>query len=290
MGAEDGSTVLTKFYDLSEIPIFIRAGAIIPSIPVVPGNTLGLAQQQYSNLVFTVHPGAVSGSTSVYEDDGYTMDYVTGGFVNTTASYTRTEDSLTFSVSSAGSYPAFPTTRTITLRIANAMPPTVVLANGAAIAFSRFGGANTWSYDGIELMTVIEVADVLTTQTLQISVGNLPTNDTLMSGVKGGIYHAILAKANLDITQDTPGAATVTGGALDIVSSTGEALAYLAGEDQATFASTIADFSSMYAAAIEEVRSMTTNTLTQYWSSSKEVSSVVCAERQTCLSFRFVFF
>ena len=249
--------MLTKFYDLSEIPVFIRAGAIVPSIPVVPGNTLGLAQQQYTNLVFTVHPGALSGSTSVYEDDGYTMDYVSGGFVNTTASYTRTEDSLTFSVSSVGSYAVFPASRTITVRIANAMPPTVVLANGANIPFSRFGGANTWSYDGLELMTVVEVADVLTSQPLSIKLATSQTNDTLMSGVKGGIYHAILAKANLDVAQETPGSNTVTGGALDIVSSTGEALAYLAGEDQATFASTITNFQTAFSSAVSEISGLT---------------------------------
>lgn len=37
-----GDTVLEQQYDLSEIPVFVRAGAIIPSIPLVLGDTLGL--------------------------------------------------------------------------------------------------------------------------------------------------------------------------------------------------------------------------------------------------------
>ena len=32
-GDVDGSTFLTKAYDLSEIPVFARAGAVVPSIP-----------------------------------------------------------------------------------------------------------------------------------------------------------------------------------------------------------------------------------------------------------------
>ncbi len=36
-GASDGSTILTKLYDITEIPVFLRAGAVIPTMPVPLG-------------------------------------------------------------------------------------------------------------------------------------------------------------------------------------------------------------------------------------------------------------
>ncbi len=39
-GAADGSTILTKLYDLTEIPIFLRSGAVIPTMPVPLGACL----------------------------------------------------------------------------------------------------------------------------------------------------------------------------------------------------------------------------------------------------------
>jgi alpha-glucosidase (family GH31 glycosyl hydrolase) len=75
------NVVLTRAFDLREIPVFARAGAVIPTIPLVDGQTLGMTQRQYDSLVFSVFPGATSGSTKVYEDDGATTAYVDGKFV-----------------------------------------------------------------------------------------------------------------------------------------------------------------------------------------------------------------
>ena len=101
-GNADGSTVLVKQYDLSEIPVFVRAGAVIPSIPVVAGDTLGLAQRQYSTLVlsFFLTADESQGSSKVYEDDGATTAYLQGSFVWTTAAYSVVGDTLDIEVSS----------------------------------------------------------------------------------------------------------------------------------------------------------------------------------------------
>eukprot|EP00042_Codosiga_hollandica_P032126 m.200668 g.200668 ORF g.200668 m.200668 type:complete len:1028 (+) comp53818_c0_seq1:262-3345(+) len=270
-GASDGNTILTKSYDLSEIPVFVRAGAIVPSIPIVEGNTIGLAQQQYTSLVFNIHPGATEGSTSVYEDDGYTLDYLTGAFANTTASYSRTSTSLTFTLqASQGGFSSFPASRTITLRILNAMPPTSVSANGASVPYARYGGANSWTYDGIGIATVIEIENVSTSASLTIEVTAAAVNDTLMSGVKGGIFHGILAKANLDVAQATPGDSTVTGGYLDELASTGEALAYLAGTNQTQFQELINGFDLAFANALTEIGGSPYQPLIQFWDAQRE--------------------
>lgn len=269
-GASDGSTIMTKTFDISETPVFYKAGAVISQIPIVEGSTIGLAQQQYSTLVFTVVPGATSGSTQVYEDDGYTMDYLSGQYAWTTASYTQSSSTLTFTVSSQGSYAAFPSNRTYVLRLPNSFPPTSVTANGANIPYARYGGANAWTYAGLEMSTVIEVTGVSTSETLTIVVSLTAGNTASMNGIKGGLYRASLAKANLDIDRSTPGSDTVQGGALDIAASTGLAFSVLAGTNVTAFTELVNNYPATYGAAIAEIASGGTVLLTQLWDSSRQ--------------------
>ena len=85
------------------------------------------------------------------------------------------------------------------------MPPTSVVSNGVSVPYARFGGPNTWSYDGVQVWAVIELAGVSTGTPLDVTVVTLPTDDSAMSGVKGGIGHGILAKQALDYYGLTPG-------------------------------------------------------------------------------------
>ena len=120
-GAADGSTVLVKGYALSETPVFVAGGAVVPSIPVVTGQTLGLAQQQYTTLELTIYPGQSQGSVLVYEDDGATMDYLAGACVWTNVSYTCTPGGCSIAVVSSGNFTGFPATRSVVLRLANSV-------------------------------------------------------------------------------------------------------------------------------------------------------------------------
>jgi alpha-glucosidase (family GH31 glycosyl hydrolase) len=69
----DGGKEITRDVDLATMPIYIRAGAVIPTGPI----------KQYTGekvdgpLVLTVYPG-IDGKSSLYEDDGETFDYHKG--------------------------------------------------------------------------------------------------------------------------------------------------------------------------------------------------------------------
>ncbi len=268
-GASDGSTVLTKLYDISEIPVFYKAGSIIPQIPIPLGQTIGLAQQQYNTLIFSIVPGATSGSTIVYEDDGLTMDYLSGQSVFTTAQYNISGNTMAFNVSSNGSYPSFPSTRTVVVRILNSFPPTEVVAGGQTISYARFGGANTWTYSGEEMATIIEITGVSTGSAFTIVVTSDQELASTTTGIKGGIAHATLAKANLDIDRSTPGSDSVSGGALDIAASTGEEISFLAGTNLTAFAAVIASYPVAYAAAIAEITNASIPSLIQLWDAGR---------------------
>jgi hypothetical protein len=254
-GKSDGSSELNKEFDLSEIPVFIRGGAIIPTLPVVSGDTIGVASRQYTTLIFSIHPGGSgSDTTKVYEDDGKTVTYLDGkSFVWTTASYTRVvngnSNTLTITVSSAGTYPEFPTSRRYQFHLVNSIPPTTVTSNGANIPFNNMGGSSSWTYAGEDVTTVIDVGVVSTASTLTVTVVSQNINDSDYSGVKGGIQHAILAKANLDQDWTTPGSGDTGSAYTSDLSVLGDSLLYYA-QDLTNFKAKIAAYPTLLQNAI----------------------------------------
>lgn len=67
--------VIDKAVDLGTLPLFVRAGAIIPMGPVVQYTE----QPTDEPLTLVVYPGA-DGASSLYEDDGHSFDYRRGAF------------------------------------------------------------------------------------------------------------------------------------------------------------------------------------------------------------------
>eukprot|EP00727_Mastigamoeba_balamuthi_P005553 m51a1_g1617 putative glycosyl hydrolases 31 family protein (869) ;mRNA; r:217912-221125 len=154
-----GPQTLQRQYALEEIPVFVRAGSVIPTLPQSKP-LLGSAQRKYSSLVFTVYPagGAVrSGSTSVYEDDGLTSDYESGASTSTDVAWTLADDRRSMHVAvsgAAGGFQGQPTRRTYRVSVVGVLPPSSVTIDGAQASFdldSDDGPAGSWTYDGNSL-------------------------------------------------------------------------------------------------------------------------------------------
>ena len=69
----EGPCEFSDKYMYDEIPVFVRAGAVIPG----QRDAKRLEEKSYSRLTVTVYPGK-SGSYDLYEDDGETPDYIDG--------------------------------------------------------------------------------------------------------------------------------------------------------------------------------------------------------------------
>eukprot|EP00005_Dracoamoeba_jomungandri_P001218 CAMPEP_0174251194 /NCGR_PEP_ID=MMETSP0439-20130205/1098_1 /TAXON_ID=0 /ORGANISM="Stereomyxa ramosa, Strain Chinc5" /LENGTH=818 /DNA_ID=CAMNT_0015331455 /DNA_START=326 /DNA_END=2782 /DNA_ORIENTATION=+ len=244
--------IITKKFDIREVPVFVKAGAIIPTIPLGP-DVLGVAKRQYNTIIFNLYPGSTSGSTKVYEDDGISVNYVHGDFAYISASYQFSGSTLTFTVSTQGSYTGQPKQRNYVLRIINQLPVTKATINGKSVAYERFGSAdNSWNYDGMS--TTLEIK----TQAFDVSdqvefVVEFMDNAVDLSGVKGKFVHCGWAKALFDISRVTPGANSVTGGNISVAASTGEELSYLAGVDLQQFSDVLSSFDSVFNYALQEV-------------------------------------
>jgi len=108
----DGGREIERQVDLATIPLFVRAGSILPLGPV----------RQYSDepvngpLSLIVYPGADSKST-LYEDDGKTFNYRRGDFMKLQVNWTGVNRRLHLRVAS-GSRKLPPNRRPIEVRLA----------------------------------------------------------------------------------------------------------------------------------------------------------------------------
>ena len=232
-GASDGSSSLSLQVDLEDIPIFVKAGSIVPSLPVLPGETIGLARKEYTHLIWTVYlaTGApTSGVGTVYEDDGVSTAYLRGKSAITRAMYkiekshtphsllrgddditttttTTTTNTLTFTVATEGTYDTTPSYRTTTLRLTNTKPPQKVYSNGIEIPYSRFGGSGTWKYDMSDAAVVIELTPSKIVDGVVVKV-EVSKSSLALDSLGYRLRRANSAKATLDEIRMTPGSQT----------------------------------------------------------------------------------
>ena len=96
----DGGSEVTREVNLETIPLYVRAGAIVPIGPV----------KQYTGevssepVVLRVYPGA-DGAMTLYEDDGVSFDYQKGSFTRIVCSWSDTSRTLSLKAGPKGRVP-----------------------------------------------------------------------------------------------------------------------------------------------------------------------------------------
>lgn len=170
-----GGLTATVPASLSHLPLFARAGAIIPM-----GPAMNYANEfQPHELDIHVWPGA-SNQFALIEDDGLTTNYLAGVVARTPLSVSGSATSLTFTIHPrSGSYN--PGSRDFFV-VAHAMSNVVeVKANGNALArrASRSDLTNYlgegWAYDTATRIATIKIADSGTLRMLELTAnGDFP--------------------------------------------------------------------------------------------------------------------
>jgi alpha-glucosidase/alpha-D-xyloside xylohydrolase len=108
----EGGREITRKVDLETIPLYVRAGAIVPLGPI----------KQYTwekvdgPLTLWVHPGA-DGAFTLYEDDGTSFDFKKGEFMKLNIAWNDRARQLTLRLAS-GSKMLAPATRDIVVKVA----------------------------------------------------------------------------------------------------------------------------------------------------------------------------
>jgi hypothetical protein len=150
-GAEfNGSTTLNGYAaPLEKLPIFVRAGAIIPMYPEM----LYDGEKPKDPVTLDIYPSGKS-SYSLYEDDGLTRAYQANGFARTEisveapVSLDAAGQSVVVSVGAAkGQYNGMPASRAYLLDVHAPVKPASVKIGGRALAGFEAAGAGRAAMD-----------------------------------------------------------------------------------------------------------------------------------------------
>ena len=139
---------------LDEIPVFVRRGSIIPTMKRMNRSD----ERPVDPMVLNIFPGA-SGKTRIYEDDGITSDYESGGCVWIPVSYEAGDHQHKLVIDTEeGEFEGMPTERTYEIRFHDIAGVKDVSINGKlAPRLSDERDAQGWWYDSDQYSAVISV-------------------------------------------------------------------------------------------------------------------------------------
>jgi alpha-glucosidase (family GH31 glycosyl hydrolase) len=160
-----GGQYINRVFSLDEYPIYVKAGAVLPTYPAVKN-----LSHDPEQCVLAIFPGA-NGSTSVYEDGGNSKDYASAyAYTRVVAKYLTGRVQKIVIMPRKGIYAGMPLTRTYTLRLYGAEMPVQILANGKKLNYSTEPNANNWSYNGKELSVSIPLVKANAAQQQEVTV------------------------------------------------------------------------------------------------------------------------
>jgi alpha-glucosidase len=182
-----GPAKVERAFTLGEIPVYVKAGAVIPMQPKMRSTS----EKPVDPLILTVFPGADTGTTRIYEDEGNTPGYTASAFAWTTVSHSHTPDGTErVEVEPIqGSYPGMRPSRGYEVRLPLTLPPDSVTANGAAVA---------WHYDGPTLTTIVDVPSAAVTRRVEVVVKSPAIPMALVDGMPGRLARLRSAMGILD--------------------------------------------------------------------------------------------
>ena len=177
-----GPASLDRKFSIDQIPVYVKAGAIVPMQP----RMLYTGQKPVDPLIVNVWPlkPGSSSSYSVYEDSGIAEDYQRGVYARTPVTATQSVDVLHVEIGPAeGSYPSMLKTRSYELRLPADWPPSSVTINGTAVKQAGVTGKSGWKFEGNTLTTVIPVASASVESKISIEIrraaGSMARRDDL---------------------------------------------------------------------------------------------------------------
>ncbi|NLD78184.1 MAG: DUF5110 domain-containing protein [Acidimicrobiales bacterium] len=161
-GEGAGGQWFERRYLLSETPVFVRAGTVVPG----QRDVRRLDQASYPNLVITAYPGS-RGGYELYEDDGTSTGYLKGRSVTVPLAHRTTARIRSIQVGPAeGSYRGWERRRPVEARFVGEVPPKTVRVDDVEVPWvanapAEVGAGRTcWWYDAAEATVVVSLPRV----------------------------------------------------------------------------------------------------------------------------------
>jgi alpha-glucosidase (family GH31 glycosyl hydrolase) len=179
-----GDRIYERAYSKTEIPLFVKAGAVIPLFSKHIKNL----QQLSDTVILTVFSG--TGEGSLYEDDGQTEGYRQKGFATTDFFQQKGPGKTTQIIISPakGNFRGMKDTRSWILKLNKTFPPAAVAVDGKAYAYNEVQKPGTWTYSGETLETIITLPPASVKKRSVITISPLPNdkeNEYLLEGYRG---------------------------------------------------------------------------------------------------------
>jgi len=185
-----GPMKLERKFSISQIPVYVRAGAIVPMQPEMKYT----GGKPVDPLIVSVFPLADGQSTSytLYDDAASTRAYQQGEASWTDLRASRSGNDVTVEIAPVrGGYPDMPRSRGYEIRMPGDWPPESVEVNGQPLdllAPAMKQGTAGWRYEGNTLTTVITVPSLPITVDVKVVVHRnaaLAARDSELDGFAG---------------------------------------------------------------------------------------------------------
>ncbi len=139
----NGDEVLHKNYAVDEIPMFVKAGSVIPTQPV----RAYINEKPLDSLTVNIY-GSKSGKFDLYNDDGISLSYNSGKFARTPISYSNVNDAQPeVNIGpTKGNYKGQVRTRTYTIKIHGINKPYTLQFNGKMLNENN-NDSSYWKWD-----------------------------------------------------------------------------------------------------------------------------------------------
>ncbi|MBM2839868.1 MAG: Alpha-glucosidase [Bacteroidetes bacterium] len=160
----EGGRNITVDAPLNQIPLFVRAGAIIPTQQVVQYTD----QAPIDPLTIAVYPSALQSTSTYYEDDGHTFEYEHGAFLRRALNQWNSEEAITFTMSKPeGKY--VPPKRSVVVRFKHfKTTPQSVELSGKKLGETSYetltGMKEGWTYQSDEATVWVKFIENLNEQ------------------------------------------------------------------------------------------------------------------------------
>ena len=163
----DGGNQVTVDAPLDRIPIFVKAGSIIPSQQVLQFSD----QAPIDPLTLSVYVGE-SGREEFYEDDGRSFEYQKGVFAKRTIQLSQVNDSLVLSIGEVKGAYRFPDRSLVARFIGLEKRPAVVKLSSALLPMvspvDLNGGQKGWAYDTATQVVSVRIRDLTKEQIITL--------------------------------------------------------------------------------------------------------------------------
>ncbi len=148
----DGGKIYNRPFCLDEIPVYVKAGAIIPMQKDVDNTSIDVRD----HMILNVFPGA-SGSAKVYDDEGNNQNFKNGKFTFTKIKSVNNDDKeIEVTVEPVeGDFKGAPKERSYELRFPVSFPPSEVTVNGKSYSYNPDNLEGSWNYDGINFTSIV---------------------------------------------------------------------------------------------------------------------------------------